>query len=121
MLQMLHSKSCCLFYNEDGDLINFSTKNSEQRSRAIASDLNDPDILCKISNADLVALESKYHFRCLTPYKNKLRSLMRSISRTENVTHKQIKANMLVEVEKDLDRCMDKECCNFPLMSPLIK
>ena len=57
--------------------------------------MNDSDLFCKISNTDLVAFESKYHFRCLTAYRNKHRSLMKSNSRTENVSHKQI---VLVEV-----------------------
>ena len=57
-----NSKSYCLFCNEDVDLINFSTKNSEQLLNAMVSDMNDSDLLCKMSNTDIVALELKCHF-----------------------------------------------------------
>ena len=50
------------------------------------SDMKDSNLSCKISNTDLAALESKYHFKCLIAYRNKHWSLMRSNSRNENVT-----------------------------------
>lgn len=78
------------FSNEDSDLINFSVKNSEQKLRTMKSDMNNSNLLLNnllnlISNTDIVVLESDYHFRCLTAYRNKHHSMIRSkITDTEN-------------------------------------
>ena len=73
----------------------------------MAPDMNNSDLLCKISNTDLLALESQYHFRYLTAHRNKHRFPMRSNSRTENVIHKQIRANVLVEVYEYIESELD--------------
>ncbi len=44
----------------------------------MAMDLQDTLLLARISGGDLVALEAKYHYNCLSSYKSQYRSLVRS-------------------------------------------
>ena len=43
----------------------------------MATDLKDASLLAKLSGADIVAIEGKYHFDCLNKYSNKHMSLLR--------------------------------------------
>ena len=38
-------------------------------------ELQDTELLARISGGDLVAIETKYHFKCLSAYKSKYRSV----------------------------------------------
>ena len=46
--------------------------------RQMATDLQDTKLLARISGGDLVAIEAKYHFNCLSAYKSKYRSTQRA-------------------------------------------
>ena len=48
----------------------YSTRNAEISLRAMANDMQDNALLTKISGGDLVAIEAKYHFSCLSEYRN---------------------------------------------------
>ena len=61
-------------------------------------DLNDSDILTKISDADFVALEIKYHFECLRAYHNRHRSFIRSNEENTDIMYTQSKAIGYIEL-----------------------
>ena len=44
----------------------------------MAKDLQDTAMIAKLYNGDLVAIEAKYHFNCLSAYKSQHRSFIRS-------------------------------------------
>jgi len=48
----------------------------------MATDINYMEMLIKISGSDLVALEAKYHFHCLSKYRNRYRAHVRSLGST---------------------------------------
>ena len=56
-------------------LHDFTTFNSEVSVNVMATQMN---LLGKLAGGDLVALEAKYHFTCLTKYRNQYRSHIRS-------------------------------------------
>ena len=47
--------------------------------RKMAVDLQDTILLARISGGDLVAIEGKYHYKCLSDYKNRHRSHIRAL------------------------------------------
>ena len=55
-------------------LHNASTYDIDRKVRQCALELNDTALLAKLSPADMVALEAKYHTRCLTALYNRARA-----------------------------------------------
>ena len=56
-------------------LQDFTTFNSDVSVNVMATQMN---FLGKLAGGDLMALEAKYHFTCLTKYRNQYRSHIRS-------------------------------------------
>ena len=56
-------------------LHDFTTFNSDVSVNVMATQMN---LLGKLAGGDLVALEAKHHFTCLTKYRNQYRSHIRS-------------------------------------------
>ena len=76
----------CIFCDEgdsSGVLHNFSTLEADRNLRVIAAELQDFQLLAKISGGDLIAIEAKYHMKCLTILRNSHRSLKRRNKNTE--------------------------------------
>ena len=70
----------CLFCDEGdkvGVLHSFTTIEADRNLRQIVNDLQDFEPLAKISGGDLIAIEAKYHMKCLTNLRNKHRSFQR--------------------------------------------
>ena len=44
----------------------------------MATAMGDRDLLLKLSEGDLVAIEAKYHFSCLSKYRNEYRAHVRA-------------------------------------------
>ena len=42
--------------------------------KVMAIEMNDADLLMKLADGDLIAIEAKYHLACLTKYRNQYRS-----------------------------------------------
>ena len=57
----------CVFCDETvGVLHSFSTIEADRNLHRIVTDLQDFELLAKISGGDLIAIEAKYHMKCLT-------------------------------------------------------
>jgi len=68
----------CIFCEKGvGELHNISTLDMDSNIRKMAKDLEDYELLSRISGGDLIAIEAKYHLRCLTNLRNKHRTLVR--------------------------------------------
>lgn len=48
--------------------------------RQMATELQDTELLARISGGDLVAIEAKYHYNCLSAYKSRYQSIQRAKS-----------------------------------------
>ena len=65
----------------------------------MAADMNDTDLLVKLADSDLVAIYAMYHFTCLTKYRNRYRSHIRSDTSSAsslNTTLKRAKARAFI-------------------------
>ena len=50
---------------DDGDLCQVSTFETDANIRTIITELNDSRILVRIIGGDLIAIGAKYHLKCL--------------------------------------------------------
>ena len=64
----------CVSGVEGGELHNFTTLEADRNFRLMATELQDFQLLSRISGGDLIAIEAKYHFTCLTSIRNRYRS-----------------------------------------------
>ena len=67
------SQDLCLFCDDDSKsehLHDFTMFNSDVSVNVMATQMSDTNLLGKLAGGDLVALEVKYHFTCLTKYRN---------------------------------------------------
>jgi len=77
----IQDQASCIFCSvASGKLHNCTTLTLDHDLRQMATDLQDTRLLARISGGDLVAIEAKYHFNCLSAYKSKS-SMMRLTNR----------------------------------------
>ena len=68
-----HSKKCFFYGEFSKDMHRCQTLELNQKVRDIATEMGDDQMLAKLSQGDMVAVDAKYHLRCLVDYKNKYR------------------------------------------------
>ena len=71
-------------------LINCSTLNCNHNLRTQAIELQDTSLLSRIATRDVIANESKYHFSCLTEFRNRHKSFKRAGNKEENIDFKHV-------------------------------
>ena len=74
-----NEESCIFCSQASGKLHHCATMNLDCDLRRIAKDLQDTTLMAKLSGGDLIAIEAKYHYNCLSSYKNRYRSYIRSL------------------------------------------
>ena len=75
------SQESCIFCAKDnGKLHACTTMKLDNNLRQMATELQDTKLLVRIAGGDLVAIEAKYHFNCLSTFKSKYRSAQRAKS-----------------------------------------
>ena len=74
------NKELCLFCESicPEPLHEFTTFNSNKSVNEMATAMGDRDLVVKLSEGDLVAIEAKYHFSCLSKYRNEYRAHVRA-------------------------------------------
>ena len=60
------AQDICLFCKGDGESERLTTFNADKSIKVMAIEMNDTNLLAKFADSDLVAIEAKYHFACLT-------------------------------------------------------
>ena len=80
------------------ELHDYSTENAEPSLHTMASDMNDHDLLTKLSGGDFVAIEAKYHFPCITKYRNRYCSYLREKNNNTDFRYEQAKARAFTEL-----------------------
>ena len=91
----------------------YSTRNTEISLRAMANDMQGNALLTKISGGDLVAIEAKYHFSCLSEYRNQHRSYLRKKSKEVDIDYERVKARAFVEVVSYVEAAIEGEVYMF--------
>jgi hypothetical protein len=67
-------KQVCIFCTEGNEveqLHNFSTFDADIGVRAMVTELQDSELLSRISAGDLIAIEAKYHRKCFVSLRNR--------------------------------------------------
>jgi len=74
-------KGTCVFCengpNSQNNLQEFRTLGADANVRLMVADLNDTAIEARIAAGDLIAIEAKYHLKCLVNLRNRHRALLR--------------------------------------------
>ena len=91
----------------------YSTRNTEILLRAMANDMQDNALLTKISGGDLVAIEAKYHFSCLSENRNRHRSYLCKKSKEVDTDYERVKARAFVEAVSYVEVAIKDELYMF--------
>ena len=67
----------CLFCGETGDLHEVMTLEVDEKVRKMATDLQDSALLKYLAGGDMIAIEAKYHKKCMTNLTNRHRAFLR--------------------------------------------
>ncbi len=111
----------CIFCDEttSESLHEFTTLNVDQVIRDMASEMGDSDLLVKLSGGiDIVAIEGKYHISCLTKYRNRYRSFLRTqcAPSQSNVCMKKARARVFAELVMDIESALEEGIYVFKLI-----
>ena len=113
-------KSTCIFCRGSSEhLHEFMTIKAGNNVRVMATDLQENALLTRIEGGDLIALDAKYHLRCLTALRNRHRSLMRQrqdCSDNQKEEHK-FEARAFVELTTHVENCVEGGQLYFKLSS----
>ena len=76
--------------------------------RQMATELQDTMLLARISGGDLVAIEAKYHYNCLSAYKSRYRSVQQAKSDSNfsdevNIIRAQVFVELLSYIESSME------------------
>ena len=63
--RQLVSKEVCLFYGQSGNLHEVMTLEVDEKVRQMATDLQDSALLKRLAGGDVIAIEAKYHKKCM--------------------------------------------------------
>lgn len=69
--QNTSQESCMFCLQTSGKLHECTTMNLDQSLRSMAKELQDGDLLARVSGGDLVAIEAKYHFEYMSGFKSR--------------------------------------------------
>jgi hypothetical protein len=112
----------CIFCEkgkEEDILHEFSTFDADKNVRTIATDLQDTELLSKISTGDLIAIEAKYHLKCLVALRNRYRTFVRRASQGhpngEHGEEKMKESIALVELINHIEKSVDSGILLFRL------
>ncbi len=95
----------------------FNTFNMDKSVKDMAQEISDSEMLVKIfGGVDLVAIEGKCHFSCLTNYRNRYRAFCRAqTSQSSNSLEKQLKAQAFAQLVMHFENDIEKGTCVFKL------
>ena len=118
--QSLESSKCIFCTKDDaaGQLHEFRTFDADDNIRRMATDLQDTELLAKISGGDLTAIEAKYHLPCLTTLRNKHRSYLRqNQSCSDDREQDTNEARAFVELITHVENCLENGIFCFKFCS----
>ena len=92
--------------------------NANKSVSQMATEMGDMDLLVKLSEGDLVAIEAKYHLNCLSRYQNRYRSHLRAKSDSSSSLHsteRKAKAQAFAELISHIEGCLEEDTNIFKL------
>ena len=89
---------CELPENENEKLFSIASLDCGDWINTMIHDLQDTELMAKVSGSDLIAKTAKYHKTCLTKLYNRHRSLMRTNNREKKESEKLIEGRALLEL-----------------------
>ena len=110
--QRLNSEVCFLCEKgareDDGDLRQVSTFETDANITTIITELNDSRLLVRIVGGDLIAIGAKYHLKCLIELKNRYRNHVRRSNKNkqninENVCNSRVFVELASYVKKEVN------------------
>ena len=79
----------CIF--NSGSLHSCSTIELDNEWKQMALELQDSQLMSRISGGDIIAIEAKYHINCLVSYKNHYRSMQQAhVSESSSNTERRV-------------------------------
>ena len=96
----------------------FTTFNANKSVNQMATAMCYNDLLAKLSGGDLVALEAKYHFNCLSNYRNRYRAHLRASASSSNsqcLADKRVKAQVFAEMIAGIESTIEQDNQVFKL------
>ena len=100
---------------EQEDLHEFSTSDADRNVRTMATELQDTELLSKIGGGDLIAIEAKYHLKCLVILRNRYRTFIRTSQEPFNTEEKMSESIALVELFNHIEKSVDSGTLLFRL------
>lgn len=103
------SKVMCIFCEISSEpLHEFTTFNASKSISQMATEMGDKDLLVKLSGGDLVAIEAKYHFKCLSNYRNRYRAYLRAGTSSSSLADSRAKAQAFAEMVADIESMIEE-------------
>ena len=86
--RQVSDQNICIFCDEQGnDLHQVLTLEVDRDVNEMALQMQDSQLIAKLAAGDMVAIEAKYHSRCMLAYKRKYTAYVKSCSETETSTN----------------------------------
>lgn len=86
--RQVSDQNVCIFCDEQGnDLHQVLTLEVDRDVKEMAVQMKDSQLIGKLAAGDMVAIEAKYHSRCMLAYKRKYKAYVKSCSETETSTN----------------------------------
>ena len=102
----------CLFCelpgNQEEELSSIQTLGCSDSIITMINDLQDMELMVKVSGSDLIAKTAKYHKKCLTKLYNQHKSLMRTNNRAKKESEKLVESRALLEVFCYIRECLEE-------------
>ena len=113
-------KEACIFCDHtSGPLHECSTFQFNQNLKDMATAMHDTVLLGKLCSGDVIAQESKYHFECLTAFRNRYRSSIRRTSnRDTNEERQLLEARCFAELVSHTTDRLDEGVVHLPTTRP---
>lgn len=98
----------CLFCGETGDLHEVMTLEVDEKVRKMATDLQDSALLKHLAGGDMIAIEAKYHKKCMTNLTNHHRAFLRQSQDCQSGEEdEKNEARAFVELISFMESCVD--------------
>ena len=111
----------CDEYDSPGNLHSASTLDDNKKLREWAARLNERKLIAKLYVGDLIAIEAKYHIKCLVALYNQARPLKQKVSKPTNDTSVHLDELTFAELFAYIEECLDVEAPAVLTLSDLVR
>ena len=123
-VERYNPQSQCFFcdeYDSPSNLHSASTLDVDEKVRECAALLNERKLIAKLSVGDLIAIEAKYHVKCLVGLYNQARPFKQQPSKPADDTSVQLDELAFAELFAYIDECLEIEEPAVLTLSDLVR